>query len=97
MPKAKTKAMPSLLPCPFCGSDADYQVSPAIDHKERAHEFVRGYCLKCGASRGVIVAVKDRSPGRELRAAVEVWNQRVAPAEAKLPSKSPKSRAKRAK
>ena len=93
----KPKAMPALLPCPFCGGDADYQVSPAIDHKERAYEFVRGYCLKCGASRGVIVAVKDRSPGRELRAAVEVWYQRFAASEAKAASPSGTGRAKRAK
>jgi len=91
------KGIPALKPCPFDNGVADYQVRPAIDHKNRPYEINRAYCLRCAASREVVSTPKtDPKPGRELRAVAVAWNERFNPSDMAKPRKTkgkPKPRA----
>ena len=60
-----------LLPCPFCGADAEIRAHPLALHDEES----RGWevaCWKCGARVGSTVL----PTGKTKEQAIEAWNRR---------------------
>lgn len=54
-----------LLPCPFCGGNAMYNVK---DYKDGKPRIVFAFCHKCGANTGFKSDVDE---------AAEAWNRRA--------------------
>lgn len=67
----------ALLPCPFCGGDADFTVEQRVEHPDYGGHSAM--CFTCGAGIGYVFACKD-SPHQRLS---EMWNKRQARAGAK--------------
>ncbi len=69
--------MAALLPCPFCGGDAEMDTQQAYRNISTGNleNAIAVYCLGCGAHHSMCYRDVD---GREPEMVIELWNQRAA-------------------
>lgn len=77
----------NLKPCPFCGSNVQYQLGPTCQKDDPYDPNSRAFpIIRCG---GCFTDVPGRDWDNYGRSAIEMWNRRASPAVVSVTAEAP--------